>query len=96
MIKRATAATMLIMLLGSSCKAAPDVMPPQSPVASAAQSPACTVEAYPVPAECVVVRPLPWCLQEDDAIDGVTGPACYWRDPSSGAIWFNDGDGTRS
>lgn len=57
------------------------------------QDPMCFDERWPVDQVCTTVNPLPACPSEDDAVDGEPGEPCYWRDPSSGDLWFNDGDG---
>jgi len=54
----------------------------------------CLNEWVPVAAECNEALELPWCKSEDDVDDGTRGPVCFWRDPDTGYLWFNDGNGT--
>lgn len=62
-------------------------------VPTAAQGPgyagpqSCLVEGVRQPAACRVR--LPECLSEDGSGEGVW---CFWTDPDTGDIWFNDGD----
>lgn len=73
--------------------------PAPVPVVTAAQPgvpAACRTESAPVSRLCNDGGLLPWCATEDDATDGTDGPACFWRDPDTGDLWFNDGDGQRS
>lgn len=52
-----------------------------------ALDPTCLIEGYGQPEGCR--GGLPECLQEDGSGPGVW---CFWTDPDTGAIWFNDGN----
>lgn len=53
----------------------------------------CLNEKVPVAPECNELFQLPWCPAEDDVIDGTKGSQCFWKDPSTGDLWYNDGNG---
>ena|SRR5688572_14553215 len=57
----------------------------------------CQLEDRPLPKQCnegLNGNPiLQLCPAEDDANDGTPGPKCYWVDPDTGNLWYNDGDG---
>lgn len=53
----------------------------------------CRNEAIALPALCNSHGQLPACSSEDDAVDGTGGQPCFWTDPDTGWLWYNDGDG---
>lgn len=87
------ASMVLVSLLGAALDACHQPQRPQRPVEAPGQAtqgpvPAqCLQEGAPVPASCQGT--LPECLQEDGSGPGVM---CHWTAPTTGSLWYNDGD----
>lgn len=88
----------LVTCAGCLHDAAPQIPPsPERPMHTAVQLGIpieCQVEGVPLATECNEGNPLPWCANEDSAIDGTSNPPCFWRDRVTGLLWLDDGDGT--
>lgn len=89
------ASMVLVSLWGAACDLRKPAQQPTGRPSLATRAPhwtgpsSCLVEGFGHPGSCR--GGLPECEQEDGSGPGVW---CFWTDPDTGDIWFNDGDET--